>query len=434
MTAEAVTILPHPDPVRNRKALESIASSTGYLTVWEGAVRSSKTVIALVAFSLYVRQSKETRFLMSGRTMGTIEQNCILNDFGLLNMIPGSEYHQVGKKWGITFRVKEKDGTMTPKVIIVQGASTIKDYMALRGQSYGGWFADEINMHDKAFVEEALKRTAASRDRRHFFTLNPGSPSEWIYKEYLDRYDAMTEEERNALGGYHWWHFTLEDNPIMTEQMIASLKAQYPEGSYLYRRYVLGERCVAEGLVYPILAESSFRPFDISDVDVRYCAIDFGATHPTVMVFGGTFKGNRRDWRICAEYFDEASGKTTYDHYCGFLDVCRRIGADPNRIQVAIDPAARTLRDEFVKHGLDVRKAKNDVLPGIEYIREAMRSGTLVFHDTLQDILGEFRTYSWDSKAAENGIEKPVKLGDDRMDAVRYFGYTFMRPIVGLIA
>ncbi len=47
MTAEAVTILPHPDPVRNRKALESIASSTGYLTVWEGAVRSSKTVIAL---------------------------------------------------------------------------------------------------------------------------------------------------------------------------------------------------------------------------------------------------------------------------------------------------------------------------------------------------------------------------------------------------
>ena len=429
---EPIHIMVHPVKA-SRDKIAACLDSDGFLTVAEGSVRSGKTCTLLMAFAVYVVRSPETTFLLSGRTVKTAEQNCILERFGLLNLIPGSEYRKVGESRAVVFNVPTPEGVVTKKIIIM-GASDIRSYMALRGQTFGGWMADEVNMHDREFVAEALRRTAVSKDRRHYFSLNPGAPKEWIYTDYLDRYDAMSEEEKKELGGYHYFHFTPDDNPAMTPPMIASLKAQYPEGSYLYRRYVLGERCVAEGLVYPILVESSFRAFDISDVDVRYCAIDFGATHPTVMVFGGTFKGNRRDWRICAEYFDEASGKTTYDHYCGFLDVCRRIGADPNRIQVAIDPAARTLRDEFVKHGLNVRKAKNDVLPGIEYIREAMRSGMLVFHDTLQDILGEFRTYSWDSKAAENGIEKPVKLGDDRMDAVRYFGYTFMRPIVGLIA
>lgn len=429
---EPIHIMVHPVKASRDKIADCIDSG-GFLTVAEGSVRSGKTCTLLMAFAVYAVRSEERTFLLSGRTVKTAEQNCILERFGLLNLIPGSEYRKVGESRAIVFSVPTPAGVVTKK-IIVMGASDIRSYMALRGQTFGGWMADEVNMHDREFVAEALRRTAVSKDRRHYFSLNPGAPKEWIYTDYLDRYAAMTDEEKAMLGGYHYFHFTPEDNPAMTAPMLASLKAQYPEGSYLYRRYVLGERCVAEGLVYPNLASSSFRPFDVHDVDVRYCAIDFGATHPTVMVFGGTFKGNRRDWRICAEYFDEASGKTTYDHYCGFLDVCERIGADPNRMQVAIDPAARTLRDEFVKHGINVRKAKNDVLPGIEFIREVMRAGMLIFHDTLQDILGEFGTYSWDSKAAENGIEKPIKLGDDRMDAVRYFGYTFMRPSIGLIA
>ena len=83
--AEAIEVKVHPDPDRAEKAMKSIAT-TGYLSVWEGAVRSSKTVIALIAFVVYMRTSRERRFLMSGRTIGTIEQNCIFADYGLLNL------------------------------------------------------------------------------------------------------------------------------------------------------------------------------------------------------------------------------------------------------------------------------------------------------------------------------------------------------------
>ena len=414
------------DPESRRKSMRSIAN-TGFLNVWEGAVRSGKTVYALVAFCLYITRSSETVFLLSGRTLPTIEKNAILGDYGILSLIPGSRYGKVGNSTAITFRAGGKD-----KVVFVSGAADIKAYMSLRGNTYAGWFADEINMHDPRFVEEAFNRTVKSADRKHFWSLNPDNPNAWIYKDYLDRYDAMTKEERKALGGYHWWHYTPTDNPSLTPQMIMAMELQYPKDSYLYQRYILGLRVMAEGLIYPQVTASIFRPEeDMVGTDVRYCAIDFGATHATSMVFGGMFKGNSRDWRIVAEYYDENSDKTTYDHYVGFMDMCDQLGADPNRMIIAIDPAAKVLRQEFLKHGLSVIKAKNDVLPGIEYTRNALYSGLLVLSKRVIGMLSQFASYSWDPKASERGDEKPIKQNDDSMDALRYFAYTFMRPITG---
>lgn len=417
------------DPESRRKVMSSLAWD-GFLEVWEGAVRSSKTVYALCAFALYAVRSPGTRFLLSGRTVKTIELNAILGDFGLLSLIPGADYRKVGESRAVVFNVVQ-DGRKVRKTVNVSGAADIRAYMQIRGNTYDGWFADEINMHDRQFVEEAMRRTAVSSCRRHFWTLNPDNPRHWVYTEYIDRYAQMDPEELRALGGFRLFRFTPQDNPVMTPEMLASLKAQYPEGSYLYRRYILGERCMAEGLIYPKVDASFFRDFDRSKVDVRYCAVDFGTDHPTVMVFGGTFGGNRFDWRLVSEYFDEKSDKTTYDHYAGFLDACKRLGADPSKVIVAIDPAAKVLRLEFIKHGLNVVKARNDVLPGIDYTRSAIYGGALSFHSSMTHCLGEFGTYAWDPKASERGEDKPIKIGDDCMDAVRYFAYTHMRPLIG---
>lgn len=422
----------HPDKARRDKMLRSMANC-GYLTVWEGSVRSSKTVIALMSFAIYVTRSPETSFLISGRTVATVEKNCIMEEFGLLNLLPGSEYRKVGESRAITFNARDPEtGKIRQKNIYVFGAADIRAYMALRGQSYGGWMADEINMQDKEFVIEALKRTVVSTDRRHFWTLNPDNPHHWVYKEFLDYYDSMDRAQRKELGGYHWWHFTPEDNPAMTPAMLKALELQYPKGSYLYDRYILGLRVIAEGLIYPKVNASMFRPpEDMEGTATRYCAIDFGATHATVMLFGGMYKGNRMDWRITAEYYDEDSDKTTYDHYCGFIDVCQRNGWDPAKIIIAIDPAAKVLRQEFLKHGLNVIKAKNDVLPGIEYTRNALYNGRLILSDSCSHTRTEFSSYSWDPKASERGDEKPIKQNDDCMDALRYFAYTHIKPITG---
>lgn len=427
--AAPITIQVHPVRESREKILKSMAN-TGFLNVWEGAVRSGKTATALMAFAMYVVRSPEKSFLLSGRTVQTVEANCILDDYGLLNLIPGSQYKKVGESRAIVFSVRTPHG-IVEKRIRVAGAADIRAYMTIRGNTYSGWFADEINVHDKAFVVEALNRTAMSHDRKHFWTLNPDNPRHWVYTEYIDRYSAMTKEERRKLGGFHLWHFVPQDNPVMTPQMLDSLMMQYPQGTYLFDRYILGLRCVAEGLIYPRVNASFFRDFDRKDVEIRYAAIDFGADHPTVAVLGGMFKGNRYDWRLCAEYYDKGSDRTTYDHYVAFLDLCKRLGANPSRLVIAIDPAAKALRLEFLKHGLKVVYAQNDVLPGIGFTRSQIYDGALSFHSSMKHTLQEFSTYSWDPKAAERGEEKPVKLGDDCMDAVRYFAYTHMRPAIG---
>lgn len=427
--SEALHIQVHPDKVSRDKILGCMTSK-GFMTVAEGSVRSGKTCTLLMAFAAYVVRSPETVFLLSGRTVKTAEQNCILERFGLLNLIPGSKYGKVGESRAVTFSVRTPSGIVHKKIVVV-GAADIRAYMMIRGNTYGGWMADEVNMHDPEFVSEALRRTAMSTDRRHYMSLNPDHPGHWFYRDYLDRYDAMSEEERAELGGYSWWHFTPHDNPAMTPQMIRSLEMQYPKGTYLYDRYILGLRCMAEGLIYPKVNASFFQPFDTKDVDIRYCAIDFGTDHPTVMVFGGILKGNRFDWRLCGEYFDKGSDKTTYDHYVGFLDRCRELGADPNRMSVAIDPAAKVLRLEFLKHGINTIPARNDVLDGIDYTRSVIYDNALSFHPSMVNTLREFSTYSWDPKASERGEDKPIKVNDDCMDAVRYFAYTHIYQMIG---
>ena len=107
----------HPDRESREKALRSMAN-IGYLNVWEGAVRSGKTVFALCAFAIYAVRSKETSFLLSGRTVKTIEKNCITEDFGLLNLIPGSTYGKVGESKAVTFYVRQ-DGQLVKKSIFV---------------------------------------------------------------------------------------------------------------------------------------------------------------------------------------------------------------------------------------------------------------------------------------------------------------------------
>lgn len=423
------------------KVLKAMAN-LGYLSVFEGAIRSGKTVFALSAFALYVLQSPERDFLLSGRTVGTAEKNLIFGDFGLLSLIPGSKYGRVGESRAVMLAVR-RNGHLVRKTIFVMGASDIRAYMALRGQSYGGWFADEINMHDREFVSEALRRTAVSKDRVHLWTLNPDNPRHWVYTDYLDRYDAMSKAEKKALGGYHWWHFTPRDNPIMTDSQYASLCLQFPQESYLYARYILGERVIAEGLVYQRDVSDLFEDFDVFEtvegpndvrvraIDVRYCAIDFGQDHPTVMVFGGFYGRNRQDWRIVREYYDKGSDRTTYDYYRDFLGICEELKTDPKRVCIAIDPSAKVLRTEFLNRGLDVIKAENDVLPGIAYVRSLLYARTIRFHSSMVHTREEFTTYSWDESASQRGEDKPVKINDDCMDAVRYFVYTHIRHLLG---
>ena len=48
------------------------------------------------------------------------------------------------------------------------------------------WLATEINLHHENTIKEAFNRTAAAKDRKIYWDLNPDAPTHFIYKDYID--------------------------------------------------------------------------------------------------------------------------------------------------------------------------------------------------------------------------------------------------------
>jgi PBSX family phage terminase large subunit len=220
------------------KALESM-NNTGFLTVWEGSVRSMKTVTSLKAFIDYVLSYpvNNSRFIMTGATQGSLYRNCIENEFGIIALSGGLFAEKVDKN-----NAKYLQLLGTQKKVYYFGGDNVASYKPIRGATYAGWYADEINNHHKNTIIECFNRTAVSLDRRNFWTLNPDAPSHWIYTDFIDKFLA------DKIPGYRWFHFTLDDNPAITAERKVELERQYT--GVFYQRYILGRRVRAEGSIY----------------------------------------------------------------------------------------------------------------------------------------------------------------------------------------
>lgn len=408
----------------SQRAIDTIANQ-GWLNVWEGSVRSSKTVISSLAWLYYISTVPDKYFLMTGKTIGSLIRNVFESEAGLCTLVN-------------TYRQKNSAGTyydiatpMGVKRCYCFGGGESDSHKSLVGLTVAGWYADEVSEHHPRFVQECFNRTiVSSSSRRHFWTLNPQSPHHYIYKDYLDRYDAMTPEENQRAGGYYWHHFTLQDNPALSKSDIEAIATQY--SGYAYERYILGRRVIAEGLVYPTIGSEYFEDFDRSRVDIKYCALDFGASHATAWYLGGPLldrRGNkiRDEWRICYEYYDQDSGKDTMDYAEDFISMCESIGINPRSVTVAVDPAAKVMALSLQKKGIPVMKAVNDVIPGITAVDMLTRKGSLKYHSSCKYAQDGFATYSWDPKAQS---DKPIKSDDDAMDAIRYFVASHMRHLL----
>jgi len=176
------------------------------------------------------------------------------------------------------------------RIVIFAGGKNADSYKKIRGNSYGMWIATEINLHADSIIKEAFNRQLAAKDRRIFWDLNPSSPSSFIYTEYLDRYDAAAEENP---GYYNYAHFTIFDNPVISEERIREITAQYDPSTVWYRRDILGQRCAAEGLIYRTFADD---PAKFTADEVKASAIDF-------INIGVDFGGNRSRTTFAATAF-----------------------------------------------------------------------------------------------------------------------------------
>ena len=386
------------------------------ISVAEGAVRAGKTVDNVAAFAYLIDRGTPDRIHLA---TGSTAANAKLN-IGDCNGM-GLEYIFRGRCRWTKYKGNEALAIRShgrEYVVIFAGGAKADSFKKIRGNSYGMWIATEINLHHQDTIKEAFNRQLAAKVRRAFWDLNPSAPGAWIYEDYIERF-------REQFGRrYNYEHFTIRDNATISEQRFAEIEAQYRQygvTSAWYRRDILGERCIAEGLIYPMFGEFNI----VDEVPERgeyYISCDYGTLNP--FSAGLWCWDGKKATRIREYYYsgrNERSNKTDEEYYTEL----ERLAGDLTVKPVIVDPSAASFIEVIRRHKrFRVHKAVNDVMPGIVTTSRYIQDGTIKVHRSCKDAIREFGLYRWDEKSTE---DKPIKENDHAMDDIRYFTMTILR-------
>lgn len=425
------------DPLTG-KGLESVRLATSRLNLWEGSVRSSKTVSSLIAWLMFVRESPPGNLLMSGKTERTLRRNII---DPLVEWLGASRCRFVagtGELWLLGRR------------IYIAGANDEKAQEKIRGLTLIGAYCDEVSTMPESFFSMLLSRLSLD-GAKLFGTTNPDSPAHWLLRDYLQRASVWLDHAGNVLRSdgddqldLARFSFRLADNPHLSQSYIQALSREF---TGLWRkRFIEGLWVAAEGAIYDMWDEQRHVIDLVPPITQWLCAsIDYGTTNPFhAILFGlggeNDEHGMRRDclyavseWRWDSRQKHRQLTDLEYSqHLRGWLDEVRFPGSHlrgPTPQYLVIDPSAASFKVQAFQGGWNVVDGDNSVLDGIRLVSSMLSAGRLKFSRSgCPAVIEEFPSYSWDAKAARKGEDKPIKVNDHGLDAARY-GVTTTRGL-----
>lgn len=370
----------------------------------DGAIRSGKTVCMSLAFVQWSMHSfNGQNFGMCGKTVGSFRRNVLSV---LKQMLPARGY---------TIRDRRTDN-----LVVISRGSTENYYYIFGGKDEGsqdlvqgitlaGILLDEIALMPESFVNQATGRCSVDGSK-FWCNCNPAGPEHWFKKQWIDE-----QKKRNLL----YLHFTMEDNLSLSEQIRARYRAMYT--GIFYRRYILGQWCLAEGLVYEFDPEKHVTD-DLPEWGEWYISCDYGTLNPFSAGLWCVRDGVAV--RVSEFYHSgrEKQHQLTDEEY--YQEIEKLVG-DRDIRYVVVDPSAASFITCIRSHGrFSVRKAKNDVMYGIRLTAMMLQAGVIKIGADCKDAIREFGLYHWDDKGE---VDKPVKENDHAMDDIRYFCATVMR-------
>ena len=370
----------------------------------DGAIRSGKTLSMVTGFFLWSMANFDGGcFGLCGRTIGALRRNIVGNlPVWLGGILQIQEYRSENK-----LVVKNQTGRCNTYYLF--GGQDESAYKLIQGITLAGVLLDEAALMPRSFVEQACARCSVTGSKL-WFNCNPEGPEHWLYKEWI-----LQAKEKRLLH----LHFTMADNPGLDPHIRARYEAMYT--GVFYRRYILGQWCMAEGLVYDFQPDRHVTSH-VPTSGRYYISVDYGTQNPFSAglwcVAGG------RAVRIREFYHSGRESGKMYTDEEYHTELLKLAGGLPVE-QVVVDPSAASFIATIRAHGVfSVRKAKNQVLEGIRLVAELLRQGVLQLTADCSDSIREFSLYRWD----ENGeTDRVCKENDHAMDDIRYFCATVLR-------
>lgn len=366
-----------------------------------GATRSGKTYLDfrwIIPMRIRERVGKDGLTVILGVTKSTIERNVLEPMRNLYGDTLVGTISSDNTAW------------LFGEKCYCLGAEKVSQVSKIRGSSIKYCYGDEV----ADWSEEVFELLKSRLDKEYSCfdgTFNPQYPGHWL-KQFLDS-DADIFSQT----------YTIDDNPFLPESFKENLKKEYA-GTVFYDRYILGQWVLAEGLIYKL---EDYNLVDtVPDRGEYYISCDYGTLNPFsagLWCWDGKIATRIREYYYSGR--DERSNKTDEEYY---TELEKLAGGLPIK-SVVVDPSAASFIEVIRRHKrFTVKKAVNDVLPGIMTTARYLQDGTIKIHRSCEDEIREFGLYRWDEDAAE---DRPIKENDHAMDDTRYFVMTILRHKVG---
>lgn len=412
----------------------------------EGAVRAGKTVDNVFAFAHELKNTQDRIHLASGSTSANAKLNIgDANGFGLEYIFRG-QCHWGKFKGNECLYIKGPATKNKQRIVIFAGGAKADSFKKIRGNSYGMWIATEINLHHDNTIKEVFNRTIAAKKRKIFWDLNPDNPNAPIYTKYIDNYKKKYEEG-TLKGGYNYQHFTIDDNINIPDERKEEIKGQYDKTSIWYLRDILGQRCIAEGLIYRRFANNTNSKYE------KYLIEDNKVSNIMKIVIGVDFGGNGSGHSFVATAFtfgfkeiiilssERHFGDDIDPEKLGilFTDFVKKINHNYGFAEVAYCDNAeqvliRGLRKAAIKERLTLKIEnawKSNINDRINLTTRLIAQDRLKYTNDCETFKNALCTAIWNPKE----LVKNVRLDDGTsdIDTLDAFEYTIEREIRRLI-
>ena len=426
--------MPALNPLTGKVATAVTIPPWATIIAYDGAVRSGKTVGELLYWIKYCLHGPQGLLLIGGRTERTIANNLIRplqTWFGTKNII---------------YRQSTGVCTIFGRECLVVGFNDAQAQTKIQGLTLAGALLDEAATIPESAFTMLVSRLSVP-GARLFLTCNPEGPEHWLKRKWLDRARLWIDkngvrheqDDKNTLNLYRVT-FILDDNTWLVNnnpQYITELKKQYT-GLY-YRRMIESEWVAAEGAVYPMW-DPDKHVVDWTQLPpmsrILGVGCDYGTTNASTGIMLGLHELKDQYGRITGHdlyvldefRYDSRAGNPRitdsdlsqrFRHWLDKPHLPYETALQPEWIFV--DPAAASYKVQLAQDGIrNLADGENNVSYGISRVATLLDTGKLHVSDKCKGLIEEFPGYSWDPKASDNGVDKPIKQADHSLDGLRY--------------
>lgn len=383
--------------------------------ICDGSIRSGKTVSEGISFFIWAFANfNEQNFGLCGKTINSFRRNVWTWCKQLLRL-RGYHISESRDENKITIIYKGKTN-----YFYVFGGRDERSQDLIQGITLAGVLFDEVALMPESFVNQATGRCSVTGSK-YWFNCNPDNPSHWFKKNWIDK-----AKDKKLL----YLHFTMDDNLSLSEDIKERYKNLYV--GVFFKRFILGLWVVAEGAIYDMFDETENVYSQLPKVIQLYpdpvVAIDYGTTNPLAALL---CIDDDNQFLIQSEYYfnSRAEGyQKTDEQYLDDINdwLITNLGTNPYP-QLIVDPSAASFIVAARMRGYRVKEADNTVLDGIRQVATMLAKRILKINKNCKNLIREILGYVWDDNS-KTEKEKPLKMNDHAVDAMRYWIKTKINP------